>query len=76
MGGAAKGVSAICTILLMYLAFDLLMKYVNTVEYGLQQMAGSVWAFFTGVVPTDPQMTMTMLIVILGVVSIAGALKG
>ncbi|MFQ5832068.1 MAG: hypothetical protein ACE5H4_05165 [Candidatus Thorarchaeota archaeon] len=76
MGGVAKGASVLSTLLLMYLAFDVLNRYVNTVEFQLQEMTGSLWAFFTGVTPMNTQVTLMLMIVVLGVVAIGGALKG
>jgi hypothetical protein len=76
MGRVAKGASVISTVLLMYLALDLLNRYADTVEFQLQEMAGSLWAFFTGVAPMNTQASLSLMIVVLSVVAIAGALKG
>lgn len=76
MGGKAKGISVIATVLLMYMALDLLMHYSMTLEFGIQYMIGSLWGALTGSLYMDPRMTMTLFIVVFGVISIAGALKG
>jgi len=71
MGGASKAASAISTLVLMLLSLTILNRYVNTAEYQLQQFLGQLLGDSTN----EPTMLM-MLIVILGVVSIAGAVKG
>lgn len=71
MGGVSKAVSAISTLVLMLLSLMILNRYVNTTEYQLQQLLGQLFGGSTN----EPTMLM-MLIVVLGVVSIAGAVKG
>ena len=71
MGGVSKAASAISTLVLMLLSLMILNRLVNTVDYQLHQLLGQLFGGSTN----EPTMLM-MLIVILGVVSIAGAVKG
>ena len=71
MGGASKAISAISTLVLMLLSLMILNRYVNTTEYQLQQLWGQLFGGSTN----EPTMMM-LLIVVLGVISIAGAVKG
>lgn len=76
MGGASKGVSIITTLILVILSLQIWNRLVNTAEYQIEQLFGNIFAFLQGTTPLDEPMLMTIIIIVLGVISIIGAARG
>jgi hypothetical protein len=76
MGGASKGVSICSTLILMILTLQIWTRLTNILEYQTQQLLGQFFAFLQGSSTLNEPTLVTIIIIILGVVSIIGAAKG